>query len=747
MGAPGIYQRSVVAALSTTLLAGLSICTLDVLLALTRYKDDGVALGELLTISLGLYAWPVLFLGLVVGVIVGSWRATFGEGALRNGYGRLRDDAELDAKVSAGVIAAVVVGIVFAFVVAQLALALVANVQRKGVGAVLLGALVVAALPVAAISALPCYRGALRVTRYLPRHPFPSALLLLGVGSMIAATAVAIKLFGGLDWRALNLGLYALAGTFGLLIMLWWWLLYGPLTGLRQRVARRGKLALVAVAVAVALVLPIIPLSASPSETTVVLLTDYSTGARVWVSVGRRLIDRDGDGQSAFLGGPDCDDDDSDVYRGAVEIHGNGKDDNCFAGEEDAVEPKEKARRTKATITPSAVASRPGFVRPRNLLFIAIDTFRGDRLGSVGYRREGKTISPRLDELARRGTLFTRAYAQAPNTARSFPSMLSSQFPSQVAVDKQYENFPFVRAHNVLLFEVLAKAGMHTVGMSEHYYFSDTYNIRQGFAEWDNEGARAMERDAHVSAAPRIVAKAQAKLAQLASSKTRFAMFVHLFEPHSSYKHHSGFSVSDGTPVDYYDGEIAFVDSWVGKLIDSLAEHGVDENTMIVVASDHGEGFGSHWVAGERMYFHGKTLYEEIVRVPLIMYIPKTSARRITGPVMNIDVAPTIVEAFGIAKPPSFVGRSLLDAILGNKLVPRAAFAEMLPAPFWDRAAKMMVSEDGRYKFIYRESAGRYELYDLSKDRSERRNLARKPKYKPLVERFQSTLAKWMGRL
>ena len=112
--------------------------------------------------------------------------------------------------------------------------------------------------------------------------------------------------------------------------------------------------------------------------------------------------------------------------------------------------------------------------------------------------------------------------------------------------------------------------------------------------------------------------------------------------------------------VHKYDYEIAFVDRWVGEIVDALAENGLAENTMIVLVSDHGEAFGVHRAYGQRMFFHGQTLYDELLRVPVLFVIPGIAPRKVDQPVMLIDIAPTLLATLGLAIPPAMQGRSLL---------------------------------------------------------------------------------------
>jgi arylsulfatase A-like enzyme len=331
-----------------------------------------------------------------------------------------------------------------------------------------------------------------------------------------------------------------------------------------------------------------------------------------------------------------------------------------------------------------------------------------------------------MDELWARGVAFTRAYAQAPNTPRSFPSIFTSRYPSRVKWDNPFQNYPKLLPEAVSVFELLRDGGYHTAGVSSHFYFTEERGITQGFAEYDNEGAKSIKDSNPDVASPRVVPKVKAKLAALAAGKQKFVLFTHLFEPHSTYVEHDGFpKPSSGVEglEEKYDYEIAFVDRYVGEVVDALKETGLADDTMIVLLSDHGEAFGAHRFGGERLYFHGQTLYDELLRVPLVFIVPGVAPRQVDTPVMLLDVAPTLADAAGLTASPTFQGRSLGPAIVGQELPRRPVHAELLPAPSWKHDARMMIEDDGQTKIIYRVSENVFELYDLAADPKELEDL------------------------
>ncbi|HPH70324.1 MAG TPA: sulfatase-like hydrolase/transferase, partial [Kofleriaceae bacterium] len=452
-------------------------------------------------------------------------------------------------------------------------------------------------------------------------------------------------------------------------------------------------------AAVVATLIATVVLVRAPAATTVADITEKTLIGTKMVNVLRKLIDRDHDGYSAFWGGPDCDDHNKDVHPNAKEIPGNGVDDNCVGGDGQVLDgggdktlPVTPMAPGDAnpTTPPTKAAGLPGV---QNVLIVFVDTLRFDRLGVAGYQRDGKSLTPNIDAFAAQAVNFTHAYSQAPNTPRSVPSFLTSRYPSQVKVDKQFAGYPAVSDDNDFLFEQLKAAGLTTLGETSHFYFCDDKrdptmcegfghkrhtNVLQGADEWNNSEAVDIAPSNKDIASPRVVPRAISKLDELAKAKKPFAMLVHLFEPHSTYVEHDGYAITEsGTAAlaQKYDYEIAFMDGWVGKLFDSLKANGLADNTMVVLIADHGEAFGVHTFAGNKMFFHGQTLYNELLHVPMMFRIPGIAASKRDDVVQLVDLAPTVAAAMGAAPSSKWVGRSLVPALTGATLPPAPAFA------------------------------------------------------------------------
>jgi arylsulfatase A-like enzyme len=698
------------------------------------------AAGQVLLLAVGLYGAVALLAAFAAAVLGAALDA-----ARPPGWGKLRDEPNRDRAVAAGILAGLVATLVVAVVTAAGQHVLVGKMQSQKLATIAAGGLAaIGALPgaLAAIAALPVLR---RMAHALPR---PRALgatgvLLITIG-FVAVLAFIVALSRA-DWRVLDLGpFYALAVALALGAGhgLFW---FGSETGrgLRKRLpARLGSALSFAIAV-VTFACLIVGARLPEGAPGFAAASEESWGMRLLLGAARRATDHDGDGFSARFGGGDCDDTRADVYPGAEDIPGNGVDENCEGG--DAKPSAAAASGGGNTASAAATTIAPVTARADgfkgNLLIITIDALRADRLGVAGYGRpSGHSLTPTLDALARRGTYFRRAWSQAPNTPKSFPVILTGRYPSDIAWDKPGTNYPNLLPSNHTFFETLAAAGLKPIGIFSHFYFTPDRGISRGFAEWSDDGAGTIAESNKDIASPRIVPRVIERLRQAAARKEHFALWTHLFEPHSSYMTHKEFPTSlSGVPglMEKYDYEIAFCDSWVGKLIDAVKQLGLADNTAIVIIADHGEAWGEH-----KAYFHGTDLFDEQLRVPMIFVVPGHAPQVINDPVALVDIAPTLVDLVGAPIPAAMRGRSLAPTILGGKTArvapPHPIFAEMLPATAWPHHATMMMEDN--HKLIHRVSDRRWELYDLGADPGEKKNLADGSAAAALLEALRAKL-------
>jgi choline-sulfatase len=386
-----------------------------------------------------------------------------------------------------------------------------------------------------------------------------------------------------------------------------------------------------------------------------------------------------------------------------------------------------------------------GAAAPRNVLFILVDTLRADHLSAYGYARD---TSPALAKLAAGSVRFDRAYAPAPWTKPSVASMFTGQYPHRHGLNFVLATLP---ASAQTLAERLSEAGFATAGVVSHGFVGPKNGFDQGFDFFDAEEAKG---HSHVSTVG-VTKRALALLARLCEQKRPFFLFVHYFDPHYEYRRHrevpfasesagrlrGGEDIHDLRAMgpslsaeevafleDVYDEEIRFTDAGIGELLDALEALGLDDDTLLVVTADHGEEFfGRGWLG------HTRTLYEEVIRVPLIVRVPGGERGRVvSAPVSLVSLAPTILDYVGVEAPDAgFQGPSLRPLIDGSSEVDlppvrsEVRFIVLNPENVLaEKTAFKHALIDGRYKLIKDFSGQSYELYDLEQDPGERENLA-----------------------
>lgn len=350
----------------------------------------------------------------------------------------------------------------------------------------------------------------------------------------------------------------------------------------------------------------------------------------------------------------------------------------------------------------------PSGRRAVNFLLITVDTLRADRLGCYGSRT---VKTPNMDRLAEKGGLFSRAFAHTTTTLPSHANILLGSTP---LVHGVHENAGFVVGREFLtLAEFLKAAGYATAAVVGAFPLDSRFGLDQGFDLYDddieNRDARKFaygERRAEV-----VVTRASA---WLRDRRAPWFLWVHLFDPHHPYEPPEPFL----TPYRDrpYDGEVAYTDAEIGRLLEAVSRADPAGNTLIILTSDHGEALGEH---GE--VTHGFLAYNPTLWVPLIVASPGGRPRRIAQTVSHIDIFPTVCDILGLETPTSASGRSLAPALAGRELPGRPVYFESL-YPYYQRGwAPLRGVVDGGKKLI---ASPIPELYDLSRDFDERVNLA-----------------------
>jgi len=356
----------------------------------------------------------------------------------------------------------------------------------------------------------------------------------------------------------------------------------------------------------------------------------------------------------------------------------------------------------------------PATAQP-NVILITLDTTRADRMGFLGSKRG---LTPHLDALAREGTVFTRAYSQAPLTTVSHATLLTGTYPPFHAV----EDFSVPLPDDVPDLAVeLKQRGYRTAafvgalildpvnGMAPNFnrgfdVYDAGYRLRRDRAD---DRYQSLERRAED-----VVARAQKWLE--ANSSQPFFLWVHVFDPHEPYEAPAPWGQRHKDP---YDCEIAYTDSVMGKLFDFLRQRNLMAGTTIVVASDHGEAFGEH---GE--FTHGVFLYDTTIHVPLVIKFHDGHWKgvRYTGQVSLVDVAPTVLAAANAPVPQEMQGRNLIP-LLQRPPADLPSYAEtQYPRRAFGWSALHTLRSGGQ---LYVQ-APRPELYDVTADPETKQDLA-----------------------
>ena len=715
---------------SSTFAGFLGAGVFDALLVLVRGHQ--ARLFETLALSAGLYGAAGLLCALVLG-----WAAATIREAIPGGWGALREDESLDARACGLLLGGVAAGLVLAAGAGLSYSGFVSSMNSRTLATIASAGLALLFMLPAVLVLLATWQVAGRLARrILPR---PSRLGRTGLVALALAGAGLLAFVAALsraDWRVLDLGPFGSAAVvlvLGVAHGLFW---YHSAAGkaLLQKAPTRILRPALALLVIVLLVAGSRVRETSP---TYAAIAEGSLGLKFALKLARRATDRDGDGYSALFGGGDCDDSRADVYPGAEDVPGDGIDQNCEGGDAPLVaEPA-----GDPTDAPAADPAAPKLVKSGkftgNILIIAVDATRADRLGVAGYGRPaGHSLTPNLDALARRGAYFRRVWAQAPNTPRSFPSFVTSRYPSEIAWQKRSLNYSPLLPSNHTIFEPLASAGWRPIGIFSHFYFTADRGISKSFAEWSDDGAKTIADSNKDIAAPRIVPRVIERLKKAAKSGERFVLWTHLFEPHSSYMSHAEFPTTlSGVQglEEKYDYEIAYDDLWIGKILKTLDETKLSGNTAVVVFGDHGEAWGEH-----KIYFHGQNLTEEQLRIPLIIAVPGRAPVTSDHEAGLIDVGPTLLDLIGVPPPAHLHGRSLLPVIEGGALPPRPVFAELLPSTATPDHEVIIV--DRGQKLVHKVSERRFELFDLGADPKQMKNLADDPGHKALLDELKAKL-------
>lgn len=403
---------------------------------------------------------------------------------------------------------------------------------------------------------------------------------------------------------------------------------------------------------------------------------------------------------------------------------------------------------------PRLIRADPG--RP-NIIWIVLDALRADH---VSFDPQAPGLTPRLAGLAARGTAFTRHYAQCSWTSPSVASLLTGTMPIQTGAIS-YQRLK-LESKEETAAEILSRAGWQTAAMSGNLIIGPDFLFDRGFDGFEK-----------VMPQPYFCWRAGGKLTQRARDWIHnhrglpFFLYLHYMDAHAPYlppPEYLSFRGEDKISVRelakavttwgpialinhpeleaaasyhrLYRGEIRYLDSCLGQLFDALEQEGLLDNTIIIIVADHGEEFGDHGLLS-----HGTSLFEELLRVPLIIYDgrrPQPGPKLISAATTNLDLLPTLMDTLGLAMGPDRLGRSLLPLIQGQtNLPPETVFAELPQVENYDARGQfrkglkdsyLRAMIKGPIKLItatdFKTKGVIVEIYDLANDPHEKNNLA-----------------------
>lgn len=367
----------------------------------------------------------------------------------------------------------------------------------------------------------------------------------------------------------------------------------------------------------------------------------------------------------------------------------------------------------------------------RSFVLVVVDALRADHALGTDL---GRQLMPVLNQVATFGTSFKNTYAAASWTMPSIYSLMSGRWPWAVAwvstsitVDNKviyrgvpttwpriwagaYVATPASDRHPTLA-ELFTRAGYKTGVFPVQENLLKSFGLTRGFADYDNGVWKRFNKSGNRPTGDHEVTRALHYIKAAAGQP--FFTFVHLYDAHNPYL--SPHSPQGGdTPLDRYRAALRSSDRQLGRLIHGLQQLGVAGSTILAVTGDHGEEFGDHGGG-----HHGTSLYEELIRVPMLVAGPDIPRRQVDAPISLIDLAPTLVELAGLPPQSTFQGQSLLPLMRGQPQPARTLFSETVYKGIHEQYAAIL----GRHKLIWDRPGGYRELFDLQADPAEMDNL------------------------
>jgi arylsulfatase A-like enzyme len=413
--------------------------------------------------------------------------------------------------------------------------------------------------------------------------------------------------------------------------------------------------------------------------------------------------DFDGDGASQFLGQGDCAPWDSSVFPGAFDIPDDGIDQDCDGADAGGVD---------LLVLPQPVwyPTEAMGEEPFNVLLISVDAMRRDHMSVYGYHRP---TTPNLDLIAQQATVFRHSFAHSSRTLYSLTAFLYGVPVSLIDWDRPDTRNIRLPGDLKGLPTLARRHGVATRALLDCFrIFKLDFGLDRDFDQYDTSSVCVSSYQPVQKKAPERTSALLHHLSELEQEERPFFAWVHYLEPHAPYTRPSNARDFGDEPMDKYDSLIHHIDGEIAIIWDYLHVTGLIENTVIIVTADHGDEFLEH---GQK--HHGKTLYNETIGVPLIVYVPGVPGQVNDTPVSHLDVVPTVLNLLGIPHEswPRLYGRNLLHSIVdGVSSADQFTFAIHANQRTFSTLDITYIQPP--YAIIKKGKGNLYELYDIEKD-------------------------------